>query len=452
MVHVISHRSRRTAAPSDAERGATMVLFTLLLTSLLILSAFAVDLGFSRQQARHVQSNVDAAALAAAQDLPTDPASPMAPPKLEAARDRAMSMMAQNQASSGSLANPAGCGSAPTCTRTVGEADVEVEAPYPLFGADTAYQYVRVEACVTSPVFLGGVAGQSERRVCRSAVARRRQQRSKYGTGLMTLEPEACKAMRFSGNSETDLVVSGQAGSIIVNSACPTDALDGGGSAWEVEAGEILVVGGYSITPCSVVGCLNGTTPIKAPEPFLDPFADTVEPPRPAATGTCSSGVCTPGYYPSGISISNGDYTFQPGLYWLDGQLTIRGGTQTAVPGVTFFVNTGSVDLNGNAKLLLPAPTTGPYAGISIFQSRSNTSELKLNGTSGSSIGSVYAPAAHLVIQGDAGDAEEGDVPPFITGSVVTKTVEITGNGTVTIFVPDDIPEAETEPDLGLER
>lgn len=450
MVLVISHHRRHTPGPPGRERGASTILLAIVLMSLLVVSAFAIDLGFSRQQARHVQGNVDAAALAAAQELPIWATVPTAAEDLARARDVAMRLMAQNQAADGSHPDPPSCGDASACTRTVGDATVVVESPYPLYGSGTAHQYVRVRACVMSPIFFGRAAGQEEEReVCRTAVARRRQQSAAYGTGLMALEPEACKAMSFSGNSETDLVVSGQAGAIIVNSACPTDALDGGGAAWEVEAGEILIVGGYSITPCSVTGCLNGTTPKNVPDPFLDPFADVVEPPRPTQVGRCSGGVCTPGYYASGLRIMNGNNTFQPGLFWIDGELTIRGGTQTATaPGVTFFVNTGDVDLNGNAVLKLPPPASGPYAGISVFQSRSNTEELKVNGTSGSSIGTIYAPSAHLVIKGNAGP---GDAP-FVTGSVVTKTVEITGNGTVTIYVPDEVSAAVSEPDLGLER
>lgn len=448
----LNHRPPHTRGEgADRERGATLIIFTLMLVALLTIAALVIDIGFARMQARHVQGSVDASALAGAQDLPRRTDDVDYGPRLERARNRAMAYMARNISDNGDLPVPSACAGANPCVRTIGGSTITVTAPYALAGGATAHRYIRVHECAPSPTFFGGVAGRGDgQSVCRAAVARRRTQVANFGTGLMSLNPTRCASMAFGGNSNTDLVISGNRGAIIVNSDCEPNALDGGGTSWDVEAGEILVVGGYQITPCSVSGCLGGTTPVSGVDPFVDPFAGLVEPPKPSP-GVCDTAtrVCSPGYYGSGISIRNGSWTFLPGLYWIDGGLALRGGTLTAkVAGVTFFVKSGALDLNGNARLVLPPAPSGPYSGISFFQARTNTAEAKINGTSGSSIGTVYLPAAHLQVQGNAGPGDG----PFVTGSVVSDTVTVTGNGKLTIFVPDDVPEAESVPDLGLER
>ena len=52
------------------ERGAVLVWFALLLPVLLAFAAFVVDVGQAFMLKRHLQASADAAALAAAQDLP----------------------------------------------------------------------------------------------------------------------------------------------------------------------------------------------------------------------------------------------------------------------------------------------------------------------------------------------------------------------------------------------
>lgn len=76
---------RRRRARRD-ERGAILVIAALVLTALLTMSALAVDLANARQQQRQAQGSADAAALAAAQDLP-DPAAVVATAKAYAAEN-----------------------------------------------------------------------------------------------------------------------------------------------------------------------------------------------------------------------------------------------------------------------------------------------------------------------------------------------------------------------------
>lgn len=65
-------KTARTMAPvRNAERGAILPIMALLLVALLTMAAIAVDLGAARETRRRNQGAVDAAAVSAAQDLPT---------------------------------------------------------------------------------------------------------------------------------------------------------------------------------------------------------------------------------------------------------------------------------------------------------------------------------------------------------------------------------------------
>ena len=136
-----------------------------------------------------------------------------------------------------------------------------------------------------------------------------------------------------------------------------------------------------------------------------DPLRSLPAPTIPSA-GSCSGTprVCTPGSYNS-FSFTS-DTQLKPGVYYLTGGMSITGSagltcpTCTSHQGVLLYVAGGSVTLAGSAKISLPAATptspgnptaipgdpTGLYNGILMFQARSDTSEVKIAGNSGSSV------------------------------------------------------------------
>ena len=68
--------------------------------------------------------------------------------------------------------------------------------------------------------------------------------------------------------------------------------------------------------------------------------------------------------------------------------------------------NFGGVSLSGNGPSRLTAPTTGPYAGVLLFQSRDNTRALAISGNGEAGIsGTIYAPSALLAISGNASES-----------------------------------------------
>ena len=61
----------RARGQADRERGAVAVMFTILLVVIVGLGGLVVDIGFASEKQRQVQNAADAAALAAAQSLPS---------------------------------------------------------------------------------------------------------------------------------------------------------------------------------------------------------------------------------------------------------------------------------------------------------------------------------------------------------------------------------------------
>lgn len=440
------------------DRGVAIALVALTLTLLMGVSALVIDLGMDRQLSRNEQASTDAAALAAAQDLPkgTFANNGMA----NQARATARSYMAQslNGSASGSGCTP----DIATCTFNVGDYRVTVTTPYSLAGSPYAsHNLVYVRACTTSPALLSRAWSSDGREVCRSSVARNRNIVEGFGRGLVALNPTACPSLEFSGSSTTNLH---STGAIIVESDCTPNALDGGGNAWEVQAGLITVVGGYQINPCTELTCLNGTMPTTGVAPTGDPLGSLPEPvkPVPAVSPATAPGIspisgqpCTmyqPGFYQT-ININSGSACFAPGIYYLEqtsdtaDAFRSNGNGFLHGNGVTFFVKRGAIALNGTGSLRLNPPVAGTYAGISIFQARSNTAPAKINGNDDSSIGTIYLPEAHLEFQGNAGSSS-GD---FVTGMVIADTVTITGNGYLKINADEPDVVQPPEDDLGLQ-
>lgn len=171
-----------------------------------------------------------------------------------------------------------------------------------------------------------------------------------------------------------------------------------------------------------------------------------------------------PGLYPGGIAVSQGRTVYlMPGIYWIGGGgLDIGGGASivtigtesdakpdvTAAPcaqatttaalcgGVMIYNSTlpsspgGPFTLNSSGAVMklaaLDLPTTDPnsvYNGIVIFQDRTVTSPVTLNGSASSTIveGIIYVPAAQIKLNGNGGT--------LIVDQVIADTFDINGNG-----------------------
>lgn len=176
-----------------------------------------------------------------------------------------------------------------------------------------------------------------------------------------------------------------------------------------------------------------------------DPYAAVAEPSIniPCEVNTNVT-VFTPTYaHPSGVlamRICGGldikkKVTFKPGLYIIDGgDLTLNGNGDAAitdvgltVEGATFFLTgNATLKLTGNGGLNLQAPASGPFAGILIFGSRSQTGLThEIRGNSGSTTqGAIYVPSSAISFSGNS------NVTNGCT-QIIGLTVEFTGNSSL---------------------
>jgi Flp pilus assembly protein TadG len=105
----------------------------------------------------------------------------------------------------------------------------------------------------------------------------------------------------------------------------------------------------------------------------------------------------------------------------------------------------GTFDSNAQASNNITAPTTGPYAGIAIYQDRRATANTNtINGGSGNVIrGAVYFPKSTLQING-TGTVDSSGNALSLCAMWVAKDVALIGNSSIAISSPDDATCAGT--------
>ena len=125
----------------------------------------------------------------------------------------------------------------------------------------------------------------------------------------------------------------------------------------------------------------------------------------------------------------SGNITLNPGTYIMRNVVIKPGGNGSlSGQGVTIFLMENSqLYINANEQVNLSPPTSGPYAGITIYQARGNTQALTLNGGSGSLVsGFIYAPDAAITYAGNSDMTAQGSCL-----RLVGDTVTMTGNSAV---------------------
>jgi hypothetical protein len=233
---------------------------------------------------------------------------------------------------------------------------------------------------------------------------------------LCVLEPADPFAMNVLGGGG-EVEVTG--GGIAVNSANPTAlALSAGG---DVSADQIRVVGGFS--PPTGFGDF-----IPEPEPGGPPVADPLAglltpdqltaPPTPQVppplTGTV---ILPPGVYPS-ITVDDGvTVTLQDGVYVFTepAGLTVRDGGQVVGDEAAIYLacedyptpcseSGARFRLEPGGRFQVSPPTSGEYAGLSVFADRGNTRAMRLFDDIHLG-GALYGPSTPLLLS-SAGDVQ----------------------------------------------
>jgi Flp pilus assembly protein TadG len=352
--------------------GQLLPLFALLLIALMGISALAVDVGYWRYQQRLLQSAADSAAVAGADEL-----------NYPALDD--WSTAAKNEAAANGF----------TVAATV---TVAVSHP-PTTGPNTANaNAVQVVVSEQQPALFGATIGFGAQWVSARAVAvlNATTRTCIYGLATSgyavsingaTFDAPNCGISSNSGFEANGSTVTGSAIGY-------TTSLNSSGSSFPEAQPAVTIP---QIDPCpSFAGCAYLTA-------------------NPPTTGTCltpttfsggSSVTLLPGRYCAALSINGVTaVTFSPGVYQLDGGMTLNGASTVTGAGVTFYNgSSGAAILIQGSSISLSAPTSGNTIGVMIYQPAANTSAFTMNGGGSGLAGMLYFPTASVQSNGELGN------------------------------------------------
>jgi hypothetical protein len=405
----------RLARPSETRRGAVTVLVATSLTLLLGILALTVESGRLYDLQRREQSASDAAALAAATELYRATVESEDPRELQDPKTVAYEIVRLN-----GFPNAA-------------PHQVTVSMP-PKSGAFAGRDgFVQVEIESRLKRSFSGVFGTRDLTVHSSSVAGGTLLASK--ATLLVLEPKKKDALKIKGSSSSLMTE----GDIFVNSSSKSALKLDKKSQLSAEA--VMVVGGMDRKS---KGLLDGDLQTGV-EPTPDPYA-TLQPPSKGPTLdpknflTVQNGRnvyrLPPGTYKE-LKFDHDDLvTMLPGTFYVEEAFDIKGDVSVVAHGVTIY-SAGKKNLKFNTRgsVDLTPPSSGPYAGISIFVNRASKKkiEFKKDATYNLS-GIIYAPNSEVkfnhtqAILSGADDADDADDDtdyggPDTTGSLSASLI-----------------------------
>jgi hypothetical protein len=312
------------------------------------------------------------------------------------------------------------------------DATVEVNVP-PASGAfsDTAGA-VEVVVIERVPRFFSGIYGMDPLDISARAVAAGQS----GGTGcVLALSTTQEGAITLTGSSKFSLV-----GCDVVSNG-PGKSIKMTGSQ-SITADCIQTAGTFSKVGSAKVNLTCDAIRENAGH-VADPLASVPEP-VPYAASPCQSGMVgsinktlTPNAeHWSGMKsmrfcgntkfTGSGKLRLDPGLYIFEGDLEFTGSIDVIGHGVMIYMAKGAkLKLTGSGDIVLTPPTSGPYAGISIFASRESAGVAhSLTGSSDAAIdGAIYVPTGSLTLTGSNDTASAKCV------QIITDTLTVTGSG-----------------------
>lgn len=203
---------------------------------------------------------------------------------------------------------------------------------------------------------------------------------------------------------------------------------------------------------CSSGGAKNDGTAIYSPAPQTDcpPLNDPLASRAPPSVGSCllnnlvitNALVLIPGTYCGGLKVASGGSVFMlPGTYVIkDGPLTVTGGATLQGNDVSIYLASDEsvLDIKNNSTINLSAPSTGPMAGILLFENRNaplNRSHNFQSRNAPNMLGTIYLPRGVLNI----GVAGGGGGSGLAIGSsaawtiIVARRLKVSDNQTLNL-------------------
>lgn len=378
----------RAVSQARSRKGAIIALTAMLMVAMLLMLAFAVDVGYMLNTRTELQSAADASALAGAYAM-LDGAS--------AARTAASTFATANKAAGRAVQVvlnedvELGTWDSATASFTKSPANLEEDA--------TA---VRVFCRVSSSrgnaanLFFARIIGQNQVDLSARAVAQLQRLRCGRIVGINSVEMQ--------GSAETDSYDSRKGSYASQAKGAKGDVCSNG----SIELKGSVDVNGSAITGPG--GSVNGSShvsgEIKTNEktvkfPTVDSSSAQSQNNNSAASGNIGNGINLNGH---------STLTLQPGTYYINGNVNINGGASIAISGPTSIYITGTLDMGGGGF----ANSTLAPSNLRIYLLGSSA---KLRGNS-SLYAIVYGPNCDIELSGT----------PDIYGAVIGKTLDVQGN------------------------
>jgi hypothetical protein len=381
-----SHPSRR--------RGSTIALVAVLMPVVVGVMALTLDGGLLYVQRQQAQSAADAAALAGAYQLYNGS-------NFSTAQNAAIAVGSQS-----GFTIPASNVTSPQSG------------------------YITVSVSASTPRFFSAIWGAGTNSV--AAIATARGTSGAHSTAAILLLATSGNAMMLSGT--TQVAVSN--GSVVVDSSSAMSVLSSGNPGPTLTTPELDLSGNITY---------SGTNPNKATvtkynqSATSDPLAGiaalsssgmTVQSTSAINLTGSSTMTLNPGVYTGGITLSgSSSVTLNPGTYYINGGgISLSGSSSITGNGVCIY-NTGggTINLSGTGNVSLSPMTSGTYAGITVFQDRSNTASATTSGGSNiSNTGTFYFPSATVTLSGSGSVGVMGS-------QFIAKKMSFSGNSGVKI-------------------
>ncbi|AWM39077.1 hypothetical protein GobsT_26510 [Gemmata obscuriglobus] len=401
--------------------GAVLVKVAICLPVLIGVLALNLDGGRLYDERRRAQATADAAALAAGADLYANYWTNQGADPIGTARAAAEQVAVAN-------GYPA---SAVTVT---------VPPTSGAYAGQPGHAEVRIDSAVTNSfgrTITGSATGVSARAVGRGEPVR---------IGIVLLNPTASGAFK---NTAAAFALINKP--LVVNSTSPT-ALQSSGLLL-LSLSKVQSTGGASITSLLPLGVpvKTGARPTPDPLAFLPVPDESAAPVRSSTPLTISSVVPTvlqPGVYKGGIRVTGlgvavmtpGVYVMQGGGFRVDGAGTVTG-LSTMVYNTTSPTHAaGPVSVTGLGKVVMTAPLSGTYQGMSFFQHRGLNQPVTVSGAGLTTVtGTVYAAKAPVTLTGTAAVGLD-----IMGGAFVADSMTVGGIGAVTVNIglnPPRVPD-----------
>ncbi len=442
-----SGRARVMKFRSD-ENGQVLVLTAFCMLALLGFLALAVDVGMLYREKRIVQTAADAGALAAAAQIGTYPDG---------------STPAQTAATQNGLTLGSGAGEATVVaivlpgTSTTGYIQVVVTEHTPTFFMSvqgSKYSTIDVSAAAEASY---GLSGSNE---CMLGLSQTGAA-VPYASGV---ETDGSTSMIWNTTVMSDVATEGNsrinAPGCGVQACGPSTEVSGNG---ETAAG-LYAWGSGSInaesTSAPSYGTDNSGSTISA-TPVIkgcsgDPMASSM--PSAPSPGSCIDPSWMSNHAAGGQAetISQGTYcnfntenvstlTMNPGLYIIKTTFSTNSGTKIVGNGVTIYLVQGVIanannytyvaggatpyGVGNGTTMNISAPSSGPYAGIAIWDGNSSSSSPDTftfgGGASSTFSGAIYAPNTNLLLGNGSGTST-------LSSNVIANTIMIVGGSTIT--------------------